>query len=382
MRNVVVVVAVALGVLMAPQARAQSVLPRSGWVANASSSNGGDVPANVLDGSSGTRWTTGGDQTPGEWLSIDMQTARTFTQVTMDVAGSTSDYARAYELYVSNDGQTWGTPVASGTGATGIITIVFPSQTARFIGIVQTGTSSSNWWSVAELNVYSGTVPTTPLTPSGWTATATVHGSSDVAANAIDGNLSTRFSTDAAQVSSGQSFQLDMGSPQLIAAVNMDSGSNSSDYARGYQIFASNSTSSWGSAIASGTPTSSPVMVYFPQTTARYLKIVQTGSTSNWWSVAELTVYTVGSSVPMASVLPRLGWSASASVSGSGNGAANALDDSGSTRWSTGVNQASGQSFVLDMLASRSFTQITLDSGSSSASDYPRGYQVFVSNDG
>ncbi len=84
MRNVLVVVAVTLGVLVAPKARAQSVLPRAGWVANASSSQGGDVPANVLDGSRSPRWTTGGDQTPGEWLSIDMQTAQTFTQAASD----------------------------------------------------------------------------------------------------------------------------------------------------------------------------------------------------------------------------------------------------------------------------------------------------------
>jgi len=31
--------------------------------------------------------------------------------------------------------------------------------------------------------------------------------------------------------------------------------------------------------------------VQFPPQSARYLKIVQTGSASNWWSLAELNVY-------------------------------------------------------------------------------------------
>lgn len=338
MRKLLVFVATMMAMLAAARAEAQSVLPRSGWVANASSSNGGDVPSHVLDGSASTRWTTGGNQTPGQWFTVDFGTAQTFTQVTLDVASSTSDYARSYELYVSNDGQTWGSPVASGTGATGIITIVFPSQTARFIGIVQTGSSTTNWWSIAELNVYTGTVPTVPLVPSGWTATASVFGSSDQPSKAIDGSLSTRFSTDAAQAS-GQTFTLDMGSAQLITALKMDSDGSVNDYARAYQVFATNNTSNWGSAIASGTGTSSPITVYFPQTTARYVKIALTTSSSNWWSIAELTMYTVGSSAPTASVLGRNGWSASASSTLSGTAAANVLDDNGSTRWSTSANQ-------------------------------------------
>jgi RHS repeat-associated protein len=350
-------------------------------VANASSSQGADVPAHVLDGSASTRWTTGGNQTPGQWFTVDFGSQKTFTQVTLDVASNTNDFARSYELYVSNDGQTWGSPVATGTGATGVITIVFPAQTARFIGIVQTGSSSSNWWSIAELNVYTGTVPMVPLVPSGWTATASVSGSSDQPSKAIDGNATTRFSTDAVQVN-GQTFQLDMGAPKLLAGLKMDSASFSTDYARGYQVFASNSTSSWGVAIASGTATASPITVLFPQTTARYVKIVQTGSASNWWSIAELTTYTVGSFTPTAAVLGRNGWTATASSSASGSGPSNALDDNGSTLWSTSVNQANGQTYTLDMLAPRTFTMLTLDAGAANASDYPRGYQVFVSGDG
>src|SRR5262249_17590232 len=154
------------------------------------------------------------------------------------------------------------------------------------------------------------------------------------------------------------------------------------DYARGFQVFASNSTGSWGAAIASGTATSSPITVYFPQTTARYVKVVATQSASNWWSIAELTMYTVGSFTPSAAALPRGGWTASPRSSASGNGPASALDDNGSTRWKTAVNQASGQTFTLDMQAPRSFTKVTLDAGTSSAGDYPRGYQLFVSADG
>ena len=36
-----------------------------------------------------------------------MLSAQTFNEITMDSAGSTNDYARGYQVYVSNDGTTW-----------------------------------------------------------------------------------------------------------------------------------------------------------------------------------------------------------------------------------------------------------------------------------
>src|SRR5579863_4266218 len=78
--------------------------------------------------------------------------------------------------------------------------------------------------------------------------------------------------------------------------------------------------------------------------------------------------------------LPRVGWLATASASG-GGAPANALDGHSATRWSTGAAQANGQWFHVDMTAAHTFNQIALDAASN-VNDYPRGYQVFVSNDG
>ena len=87
-------------------------------------------------------------------VELDMQSAQTFNQITINSAGSTNDYARGYDVYVSSDGTTWGDPVATGTGTEALITVTFATQTSRYIRIVQTGTASY-WWSIAEINVYS-----------------------------------------------------------------------------------------------------------------------------------------------------------------------------------------------------------------------------------
>jgi F5/8 type C domain len=83
-----------------------------------------------------------------------MGVAQPFVEITMDSTGSDADYARGYQVFVSNDGTSWGTAVASGT-PTGPFVIVSLSatQTARFIKVVQTSTTPASWWSIYEVNV-------------------------------------------------------------------------------------------------------------------------------------------------------------------------------------------------------------------------------------
>jgi beta-glucosidase len=129
-----------------------TVLPRTGWTATASPSSAGDVPARMLDGDTATRWSSGAPMSNGNTVTVDLGAARKFSQMVMDSAGSASDYARGYQLAVSNDGTTWST-VGSGAGTGAVVTATIPAQTARYLRITQTGAATS-WWSIAELNLY------------------------------------------------------------------------------------------------------------------------------------------------------------------------------------------------------------------------------------
>ncbi len=131
----------------------ETALDRTGWTAS-SNPTSGDVVANLLDGSMATRWSAGAAMAAGQYFVVDMKAAKSFTKVVMDSTGSANDYARGYEVYVSNDGTNWGGAVASGTGTGAIVTATFAAQNARYIKVVQTGTASS-WWSIQEFNVYS-----------------------------------------------------------------------------------------------------------------------------------------------------------------------------------------------------------------------------------
>ncbi|MGG1555554.1 discoidin domain-containing protein [Paenibacillus ferrarius] len=128
-----------------------TALDRTGWTATTSPVN--STPSNMLDGNMSTRWTTGTDMVPGQYFIVDMKAAKTFNQLTIDCTGNSKDYARGYQVFVSNDGTNWGNEIASGTGTAPLITINFAPKTARYIKVVQTATAT-NWWSVREFNVY------------------------------------------------------------------------------------------------------------------------------------------------------------------------------------------------------------------------------------
>jgi hypothetical protein len=134
----------------------------------------------------------------------------------------------------------------------------------------------------------------TALNRNGWVASASNTGGTDVPAQAIDGNLGTRWSTGTPMVD-GMDFEVDMTAAQTFDQITMDPAGSKNDYARGYEVFVSSDGANFGSAIASGTGTSALVTVTFPAQTARYIKVVQTGSATFWWSIAEFNVYAAGS---------------------------------------------------------------------------------------
>jgi hypothetical protein len=346
-----------------------NLLDRSGWTATASVSAGGNPPSNVLDNNSNTRWGTGTAQSGGQWFQVDMGALKTVYQINLEMPGG--DYPRGFEVYLSADGVNWGSSVAGGTGMTNLTVIPFDSQSARYIRIKQTGSTGGAWWSIAEFKVYG---ELQALSRSGWTATASSSAGGQPPSNALDGSLSTRWSTGASQTN-GQWFQVDMGSSQTFKRIILDATGSNDDYPRGYQVQFSNDAVNWTASAATGSGTSSITVINFSQQNARYIRITQTGSNGLWWSIHEFNVY------GDVQAMPRTGWTATTSSSAGGQPPSNALDGSLSTRWSTGASQTNGQWFQVDMGSSKTFNRIILDTTGSNG-DYPRGYQVQVSNDG
>ncbi|HZU55790.1 MAG TPA: discoidin domain-containing protein [Actinocrinis sp.] len=135
--------------------------------------------------------------------------------------------------------------------------------------------------------------------PTGWTATAQPNGptnsccTGDVAANAVDADASTRYSTGAGQTP-GQYLQVDFGKQVRAKQVVFDTGASTGDYPRGYTITTSADGATWTTAVANGQGTGQFTTAQLTGAPVRYVRITLTASSGSWWSVADVRAYTSG----------------------------------------------------------------------------------------
>lgn len=343
-------------------------IPRTGWYITASDNS--PTACNVMDGSSSTFWTPGVSQQNGQWIQIDMGRSQLFNRIELDASENDSCFPSAYQVQVSNDEQNW-IDVASGTSTTQNTVIHMTLQNAQYIRITQTGVAASQW-RITELNVLLDAV----YNKSGWTATASSTASNSSAQNTLDGDLSTQWTSGATQTY-GQWYEIDMGKAQSVSRVLIDTGVNSSsNYPRGYQIEVSNDREHWEACSQGDFGTGRIIYQEFIGKTARYLRIKQMGTSENWWSIAEIEVYSPGE-------YAREDWIASASSTYYDAYPTRALDGVLGSGWNCGLPQTNGQWFKVDLGANYTFNQIVLNSGEGaySVNEYPRNYRVEVSYD-
>ena len=120
------------------------VLPRAGWTVTADSqetARPGYTAAAAIDGSAASFWHTRWIGTPAplpHTLTIDMHeilTVSGLAYLPRPAAGGRNGNIGRYQIHVSTDGTTWGTPVLTGTFADTSTekTVTFPASTARYV---------------------------------------------------------------------------------------------------------------------------------------------------------------------------------------------------------------------------------------------------------
>jgi glucosylceramidase len=138
--------------------------------------------------------------------------------------------------------------------------------------------------------------PLHELNPAGWTATANPPGPSnpcctgDVAANAVDDDASTRYSTGEGQ-GPGEYLQVDFGRPEPLAQFVLDSGASTGDFPRGYSVTESMDGVNWSKPVATGAGNGQITAITLDGHPVRYIRVTLTASVGNWWSVADVRAY-------------------------------------------------------------------------------------------
>jgi hypothetical protein len=111
------------------------------------------------------------------------------------------------------------------------------------------------------------------------------------ASQAIDGNADTRFSSGKAQ-SGDEYFQIDLGAVATLNQLSINTVP-AGDFTQHYQIKAAASADGLTAApvLADAAGTAGTMNISLNQTVnAQVVRIYQTGTTSSWWSINEITI--------------------------------------------------------------------------------------------
>jgi glucosylceramidase len=106
---------------------------------------------------------------------------------------------------------------------------------------------------------------------------------------AVDDDASTRWTSEAAQTP-GQTLTVDLGRWETVRRVVLDTGPDSGDFPRGYTLSVSRDGQRWDD-VASGSGTGQLTRIDVRPARARWLRVTQSGSAPQWWTVADLRVY-------------------------------------------------------------------------------------------
>ncbi|MDQ0922355.1 galactose oxidase [Pseudarthrobacter sp. W1I19] len=306
------------GLVLPAAVAAPAPLPRTGWTAAASDEetigeNG--QASNVLDGAAGTiwhsRWSEPTAPLPHS-ITIDTKAAQAITGLRyLPRADSPNGRIGNFEILVSTDGATWGSPVAQGTWADNADekSVTFAAVPARFVRLIA-NTEAGNrgpWSSAAEINLVAEQASPPPpadaaLPRNGWVASASdeeTGGEDGRASNVLDGNAVTIWHSrwsPAPAAALPHTLTIDMGlANQLTGLRYLPRPDSPNGRIGGYAIHVSTDGTSW-TAAASGTwpDTGDEKTATFPSLAARFVRLTATTEAGNrgpWSSAAEVNLH-------------------------------------------------------------------------------------------
>ncbi|WP_421876634.1 cellulase family glycosylhydrolase [Marinoscillum sp.] len=152
--------------------------------------------------------------------------------------------------------------------------------------VVLRGTNLGSWLSMEYWMMPLGTGS---IGRDNWTASVAGSDASDFS-TVFDRNLATGW-TSAASQQGGEVFLVDMGKNEVFNRISFEVGEFSDNYPTQFKIEVSETQATWTS-VTSGSGSSDGIFLQLPNIyEARYIRITQTGSSSNPWSIAEFNTY-------------------------------------------------------------------------------------------
>ncbi len=244
-----------------------------------------------MDGNPGTRWSSAWSDP--QWIQVDLGQTATISQVVLRWEGA---YGRSFQIQTSPNGTTWTDIYATTTGTGGTQTLTV-NGSGRYVRMYGTARATGYGYSLWEFAVHGAFGPTSPgacgttNAAQGRPATASsVEGAGVDAAQAVDGNPGTRWSS---AFSDPQWLRVDLGATAAICRVVLRwEGA----YGRAFQIQTSPDGAAWTN-VYSTTTGAGGTQTLDVAGTGRYVRMYGTARGSGYgYSLWEFEVYTGGGS--------------------------------------------------------------------------------------
>ncbi len=281
-------------------------------VSDADTSTGGAGPM-AIDGNTTTMWHSAWSQVDPDvpyphYLTLDLGDQYDVNGYDYQVRIGNGSI-KGYELYVSTDGTTWGTPVKTGQFAstTEVQHLDFPAKRGRFVKLV--GLSSINgavFAGAGELNVWGtrANAAPVPLPKDAMKVTDVdsqeTEGEDGKASNVIDGETSTYWHTEwlNEEAPYPHHVTVDLGASTELTGISIQGrpGAEPNGRIKDYEVYVSADGTTWGAPVAKGslTATTAPQTVTFlAPATGKFVKVVGLNAINGapFASVAELEFY-------------------------------------------------------------------------------------------
>jgi hypothetical protein len=280
--------AVVAAMLTVPQsAYADTNLALNRPVTVSSTDDPSNAAGNAVDGNTGTRWSSA--YTDNQSITVDLGSALQVGAVTLRWEAA---YGRGYQIQTSTDNASYTTRFTTSAGDGGTDTVTFTQAQARYVRVLGTARGTSYGYSLWELEVYpGGTAADTNIARNKPVAVSSNDG--NPAANAVDGNTATRWSSN---YTDNEWISVDLGGPAIINTVVLRW---ETAYGRGYRIQTSDNNSTWTDRFTTTTGDGGTDTIALNATQARYVRMLGTARATAWgYSLYEFEVIGTGGGDP------------------------------------------------------------------------------------
>ncbi|WNQ12906.1 discoidin domain-containing protein [Paenibacillus aurantius] len=240
-------------------------------------------PSNVLDGNELTRWSSN-EGTDPQWISVDLGQSRTINRVRLNWEAA---YGKSYKIQVSTDAVNWTDVYSTSAGNGGIDDIGFPATTARYVRMYGTQRGTPFGYSLYELGVYYDNLSLTDLASAKPAYASGVYPSGNVAGNATDNSMTTRWSSP--EGIDPQWIYVDLGSSKSFNEVRLYW---EAAFGKTYKIEVSNHAVNWTNIYQTVSGDGGLDVIPFSDVNARYVRMYGLERGTDWgYSLYSFQVY-------------------------------------------------------------------------------------------